>query len=146
MARSSKSARSRTEVETASGPSLAQLIEQTQIDFELDFYGKLLEKNPYSYEVLRAHASNLAQKKLYHESLLIERRIIELRPKDALAHYNLACNLALLKQADQALDTLRQALELGYRDFPYIHRDRDLDSVRKDPRFRKLIREFENRS
>lgn len=143
MARSSKQAQ--PEVEPPSSPSLAQLIEQTQVDFELDFFGRILSRHAEFFEALRVHASNLAQKKRYNESLLMERRIIQIRPDDALAHYNLACSYALLQQPELALGTLRKALELGYTDFRYIHQDHDLDSIRKDPRFRKLIREFEKR-
>ena len=43
------------------------------------------------------------------------------------------------------MKTLRRALELGYRDFRYLKEDRDLDAIRHDPRFRQLLREFENR-
>lgn len=127
------------------GPSLAQLIEQTQVDFELDFFGRILDRHPEYFEALRVHASNLAQKKRYGDSLLVERRIIQMRPSDALAHYNLACSYALLEQPELAIGTLRKALELGYRDFRFIHQDHDLDAIRKDPRFRKMIREFERR-
>ena len=143
MARPSKAKRS--EPPSASGPSLAQLIEQNQVDFELDFFGRILERHPFYFEALRAHASNLAQKKRFVDSLQVERRIVQIRPGDALAHYNLACNYALLHEPEQALTTLRRALELGYRDFRFIHQDHDLDSIRKDPRFRKLIREYEKR-
>ena len=143
MARSSK--QSQREAEPPSSPSLAQLIEQTQVDFELDFFGRILNRHPDYFEALRVHASNLAQKKRYSESLQMERQIINLRPADALAHYNLACSYALLEQPELAIGTLRKALELGYRDFRFIHQDHDLDSIRKDARFRKLIREFEKR-
>lgn len=143
MARSNKQIT--RETEPSSGPSLAQLIEQTQIDFELEFFDRILSRHADFFEALRAHASNLAQKKRYRDSLEMERRIIQLRPGDALAHYNLACSYALLEQPELAIGTLRKALELGYRDFRYIHQDHDLDSIRKDARFRKLIREFEKR-
>jgi len=49
---------------------------------------------------------------------------------------------ALLKQRDNAITTLRKAVELGYRDFEFMRDDHDLDSIRKDPRFGKLLREF----
>lgn len=65
-----------------------------------------------------------------------------LRPEDATVRYNLACRYALLKQPDLALVTLRKAIELGYSDFRYMEEDRDLESIRKDPRFRKLLREY----
>lgn len=130
---------------STSGPSLAEFLQISQVDFELDFFGRMIERHPAFLEALRCHASNLAAKKRYGESLQIERRIIQLRPADALAHYNLACSYALLRQPDLALSTLRRALELGYHDFHYIQKDRDLDSIRKDPRFRKMLREFDNR-
>lgn len=142
MARSHKQAH--PEAKSPAEPSLADLTGLSQIDFELDFFGRVLERHPDFFEALRAHASNLVAKKRYNESLQVERRIIQLRPKDPLAHYNLACSYALLTQPDLALSTLRKALECGYRDFRYIHQDRDLDGLRKDPRFKKLLREFES--
>ncbi len=123
--------------------SLADLAKQSQIDFELDFFGQILDRHPLFFEALRVHSSNLVARRRYQESLQVERRIIQLRPKDALAHYNLACSYAVLTQPDLALSTLRKALEYGYRDFRYIRQDRDLDPLRKDPRFKKLLREFE---
>ena len=38
---------------------------------------------------------------------------------------------------------LRKAVELGYRDFDFMKEDHDLDSIRKDPRFRKLMKEYQ---
>jgi hypothetical protein len=142
MARTGKQSQPAVDVAV---PTLKQLLEMTQVDFELDFFGRILERHPGFFEGLRVHASNLAAKSRFAESLQVERRIIQIRPGDALAHYNLACSYALLKQADLALSTLRHALELGYHDFRYINQDRDLDSIRRDPRFKKLLREFEGR-
>lgn len=126
-------------------PTLAQLAEKSQLDFELEFFGGILEQLPDFVDVLRAHATNLTLKGRYEEGMDIDKRLIRLRPSDYLAHYNLACSYALLKQPDLALKTLRQAVELGYRDFRYMKQDRDLESVRRDPRFKQLLREFENR-
>lgn len=123
----------------------ARTAEQSQLDFELDFYSRVLERYPDYVDMLRVHGNNLTLKGRYAEGLQIDRRLIALRPNDALAHYNLACSLALLKKVDQALTTLRRAIELGYRDFRYMAEDRDLDAVRRDPRFLKLLREFQKR-
>ncbi len=142
MARSSKKKHDGPEV--GPGPLLTEMIEMSQVDFELDFFGHILERYPTYLEGLRCHASNLAAKKRFQESLQIERRIIQLRPDDPLAHYNLACSYAILKQPELALGTLRKALEFGYRDFRYIQQDQDLDPIKKDPRFKKLLREFEH--
>src|SRR5947209_3141304 len=130
---------------TSTGSPLARPAEQTQLDFELDFFGGILRRCPDYVDVLRIMGNLLTLKGRYQEGLAIDKRLIQLRPGDALAHYNLACSYALLKRPDHALKTLRRAVELGYRDFRYMKEDRDLDSIRHDPRFRQLLREYENR-
>ncbi len=122
----------------------AKAVEQ-QIEFELDFFGKILEHYPDYVDVLRVTGNLLTLKGRYQDGLQIDRRLVHLRPSDPLAHYNLACSYALLKKRELSLKMLRRAVELGYRDFRYMRQDRDLDSVRHDPRFRQLLREFDKR-
>ena len=130
---------------TSTGSSLARPAEQSQLDFELEFFGAILARQPDYIDVLRVMGNNLTLKGRYAQGLQIDKRLIQLRPNDPLAHYNLACSYALLKRPEQSLKTLRRAVELGYRDFRYMKEDRDLDSIRHDPRFRQLLREYENR-
>lgn len=124
--------------------SQVRLADQSQLDFELEFFGRILERLPDYVDVLRVMGNYLTLKGRYAQGLVIDKRLVQLRPRDPLAHYNLACSYALLKRPDQALRTLRQAIELGYRDFRYMREDHDLDSIRQDPRFRQLLREYEN--
>src|SRR5262245_23067970 len=128
-----------------SAGTLARPQDQNQLDFELDFFSRILERRPDYVDVLRVQGNNLTLKGRYAEGLQIDKRLVALRPSDPLAHYNLACSYALLRKSELALKTLRRAIELGYRDFRYMREDRDLDSIRHDPRFRQLIREFEKR-
>jgi hypothetical protein len=128
------------------GSVLAVLAERTQLDFELDFYGKVLAGVPDFADVLRAQACNLTMKGRMQDGLAVDERLVAVRPADPTAHYNLACRYALLKQRDKAITALRKAVELGYRDFAFMQEDRDLDSIRKDPRFRKLLKEFQEES
>jgi tetratricopeptide (TPR) repeat protein len=130
---------------TSTGIPMPRLTDQSQLDFELDFYSGILQRQPDYVDVLRVMGNLLTLKGRYTDGLQIDRRLVQLRPHDALAHYNLACSFALLKRPDQALKTLRKAIELGYRDFRYMREDRDLDSIRHDPRFRQLMREYEGR-
>ena len=125
------------------GSILGLLAERTQLDFELDFFGKLLAAVPDFAEALRVQACNLTTKGRLQDGLLVDEKLVAVRPTDPTAHYNLACRYALLKQRDKAITTLRRAVELGYRDFQFMQEDQDLDSIRKDPRFRKLIREYQ---
>ena len=118
--------------------------DQSQLDFELDFFGGVLSRHPDYVDALRIMGNLLALKGRTAEGMQIDKRLVQLRPNDALAHYNLACSYALLKRHDQSIKTLRRAIELGYRDFRYIREDHDLDPIRHDPRFRQLLGEFEN--
>ena len=129
----------------AASPAIARLAAQPQMEFELDFFAALLERRPDFVEALKAHAKNLALARRHHEGVQFDRRITRLRPQDALARYNLACSLALIRQHDDALAELRRAVELGYRDFAFMMKDRDLDAIRRDPRFRALLREYERK-
>lgn len=131
----------------ASNPSqgsvLAMLAERSQLDFELAFYAAILNRVPDFDDVLRVYAQDLTSKGMLKEGLIAEQKLVQLRPSDPDAHYNLACRYAELKQPDLALRTLRTAVELGYRDFRAMVQDRHLESVRKDPRFRALLREYQ---
>ncbi len=129
----------------AAGHPLARLVDQNQLDFEIDFFAGILERKPDYVDALRVMGNNLTLKGRYAQGLQIDKRLIQLRPGDPLAHYNLACSYALLNRPELALKTLRRAVELGYRDFRYMREDRDLESIRHDPRFRQLLREFESR-
>ena len=122
--------------------TLARLAERPQLDFELEFFERLLGQLPDFADILRAQASNLTTKGLIKEGLKVDQRLVQVRPEDPTAHYNLACRYALLRQPDLAFTTLRRAVELGYRDFRYMIQDRDLDSIRTDPRFGQLLREY----
>ncbi len=130
---------------TSTAPPVAHFADQNQIDFELDFFAGVLGRAPDYVDVLRVMGHLLTLKGRFSEGLQVDKRLVGLRPADPLAHYNLACSYALLKRVDLALRTLRRAVELGYRDFRYLREDRDLEAVRHDPRFRQLLREYENR-
>jgi tetratricopeptide (TPR) repeat protein len=124
--------------------SLKDLADQSQLDFELDFFGGILSRHGDYVDVLRVMGNNLTLKGRTRDGLEIDRRLVRLRPQDALAHYNLACSYALTRRTEAALQALRRAVELGYRDFRYMRQDHDLDAIRNDPRYRQLIQEFEH--
>ena len=63
---------------------------------------------------------------------------IEASPGDSVMLYNAACLYARLGEARRAVDTLRQAIEAGVRNFAWMKNDPDLDSLRDDPEFLAL--------
>jgi len=131
-----------SESEFPPGSVIGFLADRSQLDFEVEFFAKVLAGAPAFTEVLRVQAGNLTTKGRLQDGLTVDKQLVAARPADPTAHYNLACRYALLKQPDLALVALRKAVELGYRDFRFMEQDRDLDSIRKDPRFRALVKEY----
>jgi tetratricopeptide (TPR) repeat protein len=121
-------------------PALLKLAERPQIEFELDFFAALIKRLPDYTDALRVHAGNLCEKGYLKEGLKLDHEIVALRPQDPTAHYDLARRYALLAQPDLALSTLRKAVDLGYSNLQHLTHDRDLDSLRQDPRFDDLLR------
>lgn len=111
----------------------------SQVDFEIDFFRRVLERDPNYIEVLRILGNNLAAKGQHTESLEIDRRIVRLRPKDPVALYNLACSCSMSGEVDSALEWLQSAITAGYNEFEYMKQDGDLEAVRRDPRFLELL-------
>ena len=122
--------------------STRRLREQSQLDFELEFLGALLERDPYHVSALRVHANNLAARGQFARALQMDRRLVRLQPDRPIPWYNLACSYAVLGMIDPALAALQRALELGYRHIAHLRRDPDLKALRRDPRFLRLLRRF----
>src|SRR4051794_37600864 len=97
--------------------------DQNQLDFELEFFAAILAANPNYVDALRILGNLLSLKGRYAEGLQIDKRLVQLRPRDPLAHYNLACSYALVKRPEQSIRTLRKAVKLGYRDFRAMRED-----------------------
>ena len=103
--------------------STRRLREQSQIEFEIDFLGRVLERDPFYVDALRVHGNNLAAKGQYGRALQIDRRLVRLIPDDAIAWYNLACSYAVLGMIEPAFSALQRSLELGYRFLKRLRRD-----------------------
>ena len=117
-----------------------RLRQQSQRDFELEFFGAVLERDPCHAAALRAHADNLAAAGHLSRALAADRRLVRLLPERPIPWYNLACSYAVLGMIDPAFAALQRALELGYRHLARLCRDPDLKPLRRDPRFARLLR------
>ena len=125
--------------QTDSGCRLATLRKRSQLDFEIDFFERILSRDPSYVEVLMNLGDLFSQKGCLRRALQVDVRLAQLRPKCAMVIYNLACSHALLNHAAEALDALRQAVVLGYSDLDHILCDPDLASLRAHPEFQRII-------
>ena len=66
-------------------------------------------------------------------------QVLAREPNDVLSLFNAACFEARLGRTDDALEHLRLAIEADKRAIEQARGDEDFDSIREDPRFKKLV-------
>lgn len=109
------------------------------LDFEIKFIESVVERRPQFVEALVALGDLYTKRGFYEKGLVIDEKLSNLRPQDPLVFYNLACSYSLLRNIDGALEAVKKAVDLGYRDFDYMQYDNDLDNLRQDGRFREFL-------
>jgi serine/threonine protein kinase/tetratricopeptide (TPR) repeat protein len=62
------------------------------------------------------------------------------------AWYNFACVAVVANRPNEALQYLREAIDLGYSDAEHLLADDDLKQLRRDPRFASLVSEARKRT
>ena len=84
----------------------------------------------------------------YREAIRKYAEIVERWPGSGSAPssaYNCACGYALLGEKSTALDWLEKAIEVGWKDADHLEEDPDLDSLRDDERYKKLVAKLNDR-
>ena len=113
-----------------------------QVDFEINFFERLLEKKPDFIEAMEALADLYTRRGAFDKGLILDERLKKIKPHDPIVHYNLACSYSLLNEIDKALDTIQRAIKLGYDNLRHLEIDPDLENLRRDNRFQKIIRQI----
>lgn len=116
------------------------------LDFQMEFYEKIVAEKPDFIQALIALGEIYTKKGLYQKGLELDLRLSSLRPDNPIIHYNLACSLSLTGDVDGALRVMEQAVHLGYKDVFFMERDPDLENLRKDERYQKLVRKIKRRA
>lgn len=73
------------------------------------------------------------------DALKIHQKACEFPEVAAVASYNAACVFALKKDKENAMQWLEKAIERGFNQPEYLETDTDLDFLRKEPRFEKIL-------
>ncbi|MDP2138174.1 MAG: hypothetical protein Q8J74_09995 [Candidatus Didemnitutus sp.] len=107
--------------------------------FEISFFESVHRRCPRYTDVIGLLGGLYTKTGRIADGLKMDRKMVRLQPESDLAHYNLACSLALSNRAGDALTTLRKALELGYDDHRWMQQDPDLEILRDLPEFKKIL-------
>lgn len=108
-------------------------------EFEVRLARAAIQGNPRHVRGLQMLGQALTRVGRHQEALEADLKLSSLCPKDPVAFYNLACSYSNLENVDAAFEALHRAFELGYNDYRHMLRDPDLEAVRKDRRFKKLL-------
>ncbi|MBX9678949.1 MAG: hypothetical protein K2X38_09290 [Gemmataceae bacterium] len=84
-------------------------------------------------------AAQLLQKKEHAKAAEVIQEMLKEHDDHPILHYNLACALAQLGKADEALDALAKAVARGWTDRNHAQRDPDFASLKKSDRFRDIL-------
>lgn len=108
-------------------------------EFDMAFYESVLKRDPSYADVIEILGGLYTKHGRIADGLKMDRKLVKLQPRNATAHYNLACSLALAKRKSDALRTLQHAVELGYKDLDWMQQDPDLEELKDQPAFTALI-------
>lgn len=122
--------------------------EQRELDVQIGFIEGIVRRDPGYVDALQILGDTYTKRGRYNEGLEVDERLAKLEPHNALVFYNLACSYSLTDQFDHAVQALKQAIKLGYRDFTWLAKDPDLRKLRKHPSYEtiaEVIRHIKDR-
>ena len=122
----------------------SQAIEQEQAEFEIGFFGCILDRNPTNVDVIRRLVEHLSRRANYDAALPLYRKLVNLRPNDCIARYNLSCTLSMLGHIEEAVSVLKQAFEIGYCDIAHLETDADMEPLRDHPGYVDILEKYDD--
>lgn len=114
--------------------------------FEIAFFESVLRRDPGYVDVVEILGGLYTKQGRIADGLKMDRKLVKLQPSNATAHYNLACSLALSRRKADALRSLRQAIQFGYRDLDWMQQDPDLEELKQHPEFLSLLHQLKPQS
>ena len=104
-----------------------------------------VEADPLNVRALFALGDDYTRSGKYEKGLNIDLRLVTLRPRDPVVRYNLACSYSLIGLTELAFVVLEEAVDLGFCSVEHMREDPDLENIRSDPRFGKIMKKADKR-
>jgi hypothetical protein len=99
-----------------------------------------LELNPDDAITLSRIVGVYASFESKEKAIQAAQKVLIIAPGDGLAIYNCACGYARMNMKVEALNYLKTAFDLGYKNVrEWVKSDPDFDSIRNDPGFKNIV-------
>ena len=105
-------------------------------------YKMALHHDKTLYQVYINLSTAYLQGGAYSEALKTLEQLRSMQPENPMLHYNLACYYSLTGDNRSALESLKKATILGFKNKRQIESDSDLKNLRKNKEFLKWIEKF----
>ena len=109
-------------------------------------YEMALRHNPKSQESFINLSTTYLKAKDYDKALSTLQSLEKINPSHPLLHYNLACYYSLTEHTRDSLDSLKKAVQSGYKNFQEIKTDPDLENLRRDAAYREWMQSMPKES
>jgi tetratricopeptide (TPR) repeat protein len=115
------------------------LVKTQAYDEALREFTQAIEKYPNFIQSYSNRAAVFVLQKKYDKAMDDLKKAFVINPNNPSVHYNIAALYSLQNQPDRALVSLDRALELGFNDYAFLLQDPDLNNVRKQKNFQKIL-------
>lgn len=105
----------------------------------MESYDKVHEISATNSEAWNLKSLIHHRQKNYEKALKCVEKSIETDPTKGMAWYNKACYHALLNNIPQSIEALKRSIELDVKNAEKAVMDRDLENVKKDEEWRRIV-------
>ncbi|MBF0449501.1 MAG: tetratricopeptide repeat protein [Candidatus Magnetomorum sp.] len=85
-------------------------------------------------------AKKLTSQKKFDQAITLYQGILKQRPDYSVSiHYNIACLYAQKNQVEEAVDWLKKAVNMGFKDWHWLEKDADFEKIRHAALFIKFV-------
>ena len=115
-----------------------KLLKQNKTEEAIKNYNMALHHNNRFEEAYINLSTAYLNKKNFKLSLKTLNTLESINPNHPLLHYNFSCYYALLGNIPKGIDSLKKAIENGYKNLQSLETDPDLENLRQNPQFNVL--------
>ena len=115
-----------------------KLLKQNKIEEAIKNYNMALHHNNRFEEAYINLSTAYLNKKNFKLSLKTLNTLESINPNNPLLHYNFSCYYALLGNIPKGIDSLKKAIENGYKNLQSLETDPGLENLRQNPQFNVL--------